>query len=183
MHPWKPWIVLASLAAFAGHAAVIYKWTDADGVIHYSDQSVPGAEKIYVSGPATNGSASTPNANAFPQSAPINLGSAPKLAYNIVAISSPTPDQAFFGDDPIAVALALDPSLKPGDTVTWHLNGKQLDDQGTNTTQFTLPHLDRGTYAIAATVTDAQSGQAQSSPSVTFFVRQPSALSPQHRNP
>ncbi len=175
--------MLASLAAFAGHAAVIYKWTDADGLVHYSDQSVPGAEKIYVNGPALNGSASTPNSNANPQSAPINLGTAPKQAYNIVAISSPTPEQTFFGDDPIGVALALDPSLKPGDTIIWHLNGKQLDDQGTTSTQFTLPHLDRGTYAIAATVTDAQSGQSQSSPSVTFFVRQPSALSPQHRNP
>lgn len=174
--------MLASLAAFAGHAAVIYKWTDADGVVHYSDQSVPGAEKIYVNGPALNGSASTPT-SANPQTAPINLGTAPKQAYNILSISSPTPEQSFFGDEAIGVALALDPNLKPGDTVTWHLNGKQLDDQGPTSTQFTLPHLDRGTYAIAATVTDAQSGQSQSSPSVTFFVRQPSALSPQHRSP
>ena len=49
-------------------------------------------------------------------------------------------------------------------------------------TQFALPHLDRGTYAIAATITDS-SGQSQSTPSVTFYVRQPSALSPQHRTP
>ena len=30
-------------------AAVIYKWTDADGVVHFSDQAVPGAEKILTS--------------------------------------------------------------------------------------------------------------------------------------
>jgi hypothetical protein len=41
--------------------------------------------------------------------------------------------------------------------------------------------LDRGTYTIAATVTDQNTGEAQSSGNVTFFVRQPSALSPQHK--
>jgi hypothetical protein len=172
--------VLASLAAFAGQAAVIYKWTDAQGVVHYSDQSVPGAQKIYTTSPASAGSGAPSNANA---QAPAIPGTTAKQGYSIVAITSPSAEQSFFGDEPIGVALALDPSLKAGDTVTWHLNGQQLADQGPGTTQFTLPHLDRGTYAIAATVTDPQSGQSQSTPSVTFYVRQPSALSPQHRTP
>ena len=48
--------MLASLAAFAGQAAVIYKWTDAQGVVHYSDQPVPGAQKIYTTNPVPAGS-------------------------------------------------------------------------------------------------------------------------------
>jgi len=28
----------------AAHALVVYKWTDAQGVVHFSDQPVPGAE-------------------------------------------------------------------------------------------------------------------------------------------
>lgn len=176
--------MLASLAAFAGQAAVIYKWTDAQGVVHYSDQSVPGAQKIYTTSPAASGSGapSSANANANAQ-APASPGAAAKQGYSIIAVTSPSAEQSFFGDEPIGVALALDPSLKAGDTVTWHLNGQELADQGPGTTQFTLPHLDRGTYAIAATVTDPKSGQSQSTPSVTFYVRQPSALSPQHRTP
>jgi hypothetical protein len=174
--------VLASLAAFAGHAAVIYKWTDAQGVVHYSDQSVPGAQKIYTTSTAGAGASAPSNAAANAQ-APAATGAAAKQEYGIIAITSPSSEQSFFGDEPISVALALDPSLKPGDTVTWHLNGQELADQGSGTTQFTLPHLDRGTYAIAATVTDPKSGRSQSTPSVTFYVRQPSALSPQHRTP
>jgi hypothetical protein len=173
--------VLASLAAFAGQAAVIYKWTDAQGLVHYSDQSVPGAQKIYTTGTTTgSGAPSNPSANA---QAPVTPGATAKQGYSIIAITSPSSEQSFFGDEPIGVALALDPSLKAGDTVTWHLNGQELADQGPGTTQFTLPHLDRGTYAIAATVTDSRSGQTQSTPNVTFYVRQPSALSPQHRTP
>ena len=178
--------MLASLAAFAGQAAVIYKWTDAQGVVHYSDQSVPGAQKIYTTSTAAAGSSAPSNANANANANAAQASAvpgAPAKEYSIVAITSPSSEQSFFGDEPIGVALALDPSLKPGDTVTWHLNGQELADQGPGTTQFTLPHLDRGTYAIAATVTDPKSGQSQSTPSVTFYVRQPSALSPQHRTP
>ena len=54
--------MLACLATFAGQAAVVYKWTDADGVVHYSDQPVPGAEKIYTASSAAVGSASCASA-------------------------------------------------------------------------------------------------------------------------
>ncbi len=174
--------MLASLAAFAGQAAVIYKWTDAQGVVHYSDQSVPGAQKIYTNSPTAGGPGAPSNSNSNAQ-APAIPGSAEKQGYSIIAITSPSAGQSFFGDEPIGVALALEPSLRPGDTVTWHLNGQELANQGPGTTQFTLPHMDRGTYAIAATVTNPNSGESQSTPSVTFYVRQPSALSPQHRTP
>jgi hypothetical protein len=72
----------------------------------------------------------------------------------------------------------LAPSLKPNQKITWHLNGTQLDADGLS---FTMPHLDRGTYNLAATITDQRTGEAQTSNSVTFFVRQPSALAPQHK--
>jgi hypothetical protein len=176
--------VLAGLAAFAGQAAVVYKWTDTDGVIHYSDQPVPGAEKIFTAGsPSTGGSvSSTRPANPGAPSPP-RKNVAPGLNYGRFSITSPVPDQTFFGDDVISVHLALEPGLKPGQTVTWHLNGRQLDDQAPTATQITLPHLDRGTYAVAATVTDQNTGESSSTDSVSFFVRQPSELSPQHKKP
>jgi hypothetical protein len=174
--------VLASLAAFAGQAAVVYKWTDSDGIIHYSDQPVPGAQKIFTaSGPTPGGSVSSAR-SANPEGSP-KQNAAPGANYSQFAITSPLPDQTFFGDDVISVHLALAPPLKPNQTITWHLNGKQLEDQDPTATQFTLPHLDRGTYAIAATITDQTTGESLSTDSVSFFVRQPSALSPQHQRP
>lgn len=179
MHPWRPWIVLATLAAFAAQAAVVYRWTDSDGVIHYSDQPVPGAEKIFTAGSPTGG-------NNAARSAPGAPGTAAKksqqaVAFYQIAITSPAPNQTFFGDEVVSVHLALEPALKPGQTIIWLLNGKQLDDQDPTAIQFTLPHLDRGAYSISATVTDATAGTSQSADSVSFFVRQPSALSPQHK--
>jgi hypothetical protein len=181
MHPWRPWIVLAALAAFAAQATVVYKWTDSDGVVHFSDQPVPGAEKISTG--ATNTATSDspgPAADASATDAQQKKGA---LDYTEFSITSPTPEQSFFGDEPINASLALNPNLKVGQTVTWHLNGAEIDAQGPAATAVTLPHLDRGTYAIAATVTDPATGQSRSSDSVTFYVRQPSELSPQHQKP
>jgi hypothetical protein len=185
MQPWRPWIVLASLAAFAGQAAVVYKWTDSAGVIHYSDQPVPGAEKIFTaSGPSPGGTASSARSSATPGApAPRKNATAPGLNYTQYSITSPAPDQTYFGDDVISVHLALEPGLKPEHIITWHLNGKDLSDLGPSATQFSLPHLDRGTYALAATITDQTTGESLSTDSVSFFVRQPSALAPLHQKP
>jgi hypothetical protein len=179
MHLRKSWLVMGALAAVAVQAATIYKWTDADGVVHYSDQPVPDAEKVYTSSAPTPASRGAGPARANP------AGSAPKktsaaLDYASFAISSPKPDETFFGDNQVSVHLNLEPGLKANQTITWHLNGKQLEDQADNTS-FLLPRLDRGNYAIAATITDQQTGESQSTDSVSFFVRQPSELAPQHK--
>ncbi len=179
MHPRILCFVLGALAAFGASATVVYKWVDADGVVHYSDQAVPGAEKIYTSSAAKSGTVvPLPGANQAAKKPP---GKA--AGFTQLAITSPAADQTFFGDEVIGVNLALTPALSPGQIITWHLNGKQLADQPPDATSFVLPHLDRGAYAIAATVTDQTTGESQSTPSVSFFVRQPSALSPQHKSP
>jgi hypothetical protein len=177
MHHRRLWILPAVLAAFAVQAAVVYKWTDSNGLVHYSDQPVPGAEKIITNGGSLNGMTSTASPGAAAgASAPKPV--VPGIAYTQFTIVSPTPDQAFFGDETVGVHLALEPNLIPGQSLTWHLNGKELEEQGT---QFTLPHLDRGTYVIAATITDQKTGSSQTTDSVNFFVRQPSELAPQHK--
>ena len=167
---------LSLLAAFAVQAAVVYKWVDADGVVHFSDQPSPGAEKIFTSS-SSAGTVTSPSRSPGGALQPRNVA-ASGLGYSEFSITSPVNDQTFFGDDVIAVHLNLEPSLKPNQSVTWHLNGKQLD---TAATAFSMPHLDRGAYALAATITDQQTSDSQTSNTVTFYVRQPSALAPLHK--
>jgi Domain of unknown function (DUF4124)/Penicillin-Binding Protein C-terminus Family len=174
MHLRRLWIALPLLAAVTAGAGAIYKWTDADGVVHYSDQATPGAEKIEITTGSANGvgGATRAPSTAQPQKTPESA--------QTLSIESPANEQVFFGDDIVPVRMHADPSLRPDQSVVWHLNGKQLDDQPPTATSFTLQSLPRGTYAIAATVTDA-AGQSQSTNSVTFYVRQPSELGPQHK--
>jgi Domain of unknown function (DUF4124) len=174
------WIALGLFAALAAGAAVIYKWTDADGVTHYSDQAVPGAEKIVTSSGSANGIGGGARAqtNAASTNAPPT-----GPAFSVFTIDAPAKEQVFFGDEIVPVRLSLQPGLRPNQTITWHLNGTQLNDQGPDATAFALQDLPRGTYTIAATVTDSGTGESRSTDSVTFYVRQPSELAPQHKKP
>ena len=156
---------------------MVYKWTDADGVVHYSDQAVPGAEKIVTSSGTLN-SMAAPRASA--PSAP-NKATPSHLRYNLFSIESPAKEQVFYGDEVVPVRLGLDPDLKPKQEISWTLNGSPLTEQGPNAVTFALPTLARGTYVITATVTDSITGESQSADSVTFYVRQPSELDPLHR--
>jgi hypothetical protein len=144
-------------------------------VVHYSDQSAPGAEKIFTATAPSAGPSSGPRNNAGP--AP-KKPPASSLNYSEFMITSPAPDQTFFGDDIIGVHLSLVPGLKANHTLVWHLNGKELDNPS-DPFSFTIPRQDRGTFNLTATITDQATGESQSSNNVTFYVRQPSQLSPQ----
>ena len=171
-------MALALFASFAAGAAVVYKWTDQDGVVHFSDQPVPGAEMIITAGAAANGiSAGASRAAPLPR----NAAATAVAAVAALAIESPAREQVFFNDDVVPVRLHVEPALQPTQTIAWNLNGAQLTDQGPQTLSFALQTLPRGTYVIGATVTDTATGSSQTADSVTFYVRQPSALSPQHK--
>ena len=107
----------------------------------------------------------------------------PGLIYSRMSITSPHADQTFFGDDVVNVALSLEPALKPNQTITWHLNGGQLEDQGPTATGFSLPRLERGAYTLEATITDQKTGESIKADSVNFFMREPSALAPLRPKP
>jgi hypothetical protein len=163
---------------------VIYKWTDADGVVHYSDQAVPGAEKIVTSSGSSNGiGGGTGPSHAPSAGATAGKKATSRLEYAAFSIESPTREQVFFGEEIIPVRLRLDPDLKPNQAISWYLNGSLLGDQPPTAHSFTLQSLSRGTYQLSASITDTVTGESQASEGVTFYVRQPSELAPQHRKP
>lgn len=176
MHLRRLWIVLGFFVALRAEAAVIYKWTDANGVVHYSDQAVPGAEQIIVSGGASKGIV----AGAHVSPTALNKATPTALANAVFTISSPAKEQVFFNDQAVSAHVDINPALAPTQTLTWELNGTALTDQGPNAVSFVLPTLPRGTYTLTATLADPSTGESRTD-SVTFYVRQPSELSPLHR--
>ena len=159
-------------------AAVIYKWTDADGVVHFSDQAVPGAEKILTSSGSSARSGAAPAASntaatAQPKPKPAALN------FTQFSIVSPANQETITGNQPINVNLALEPQLKSNQSLTWTLDGSALSNQA-NATSFTLEDVPRGTHTIIATVED-QSGESKSTEPVTFYVMRTNLLSPQRK--
>lgn len=179
MHLLRRLIVLGLFAAVGAQAAVVYKWTDADGVVHYSDQPEPGAEKIYTSAEALN--RATPTRAGPGSSARTQKVIKPGLTYTVFSISSPSAEQTFI-DEPVPVRLDLTPQLQHGHTLTWRLNGQALADQQ-DSLQFTLTDVPRGAYTLTATIDDAENQESASAASISFYVKQPTVLGPQHKNP
>jgi len=167
---------VAVLGPVTVHSTVVYKWTDADGVVHFSDQSVPGAERIVTSTGLKGIGGPVPQAADAPAKAKV-----PKLAFVQFAISSPASQETFTGNQPVLVHLELAPELGPTQGITWFLNGQPLTNQAPDAVQFTLEDLPRGTYSLSATVVDQASGESKSADSVTFFVQRPSTQSPTHK--
>ena len=180
MHLRRSWLGLGWFAALAAgvaaQATVVYKWTDPDGLVHFSDQPVPGAERIVTSsGPGRLGTVVPPSTSGAP---PAKAKEAKGLQFAQFSITSPGKEETITGNQPVNVHLALEPELTPTQTISWALNGQPLTNQAPDATQFTLDDLPRGTYTLSATISDQSSGETKSAETVTFYVVKTSLLSP-----
>lgn len=162
-------------------AATVYKWIDADGVVHFSDQPADGAEKITTSSGSTRGILTGPAPGATAQDKPKTTS----FADTQVTIVSPAHEQTFSGAEAVTATLSVEPAPKSAHqfSITWTLNGSPVGE-GADAISFTLPEAltaSRGSYTLGATVTDPVSGESKSAAPVTFSVLRPSLLSPQHK--
>jgi hypothetical protein len=173
------WIALCA-SALTVQAAVVYKWTDADGVVHFSDQPVPGAERIVTASGSLHGGLSAPGGSNGAPAKPKSGPASPTITQ--FSIVSPGHEQMITGNQPVNVRLDLEPTLTPAQAISWYLNGAPVS-QPPDSVQFTLTDLTRGTYILTATILDRDTGETKSADPVTFYVAQPSLLSPQHKSP
>ena len=173
-------LILAGLAvSLAAASQEIYRWVDKNGVVHYSDQpDSPNAELINVIEPnAYEAADAAPAATSRGGSADEPEEEPAGVPYTSLSISSPAPDEVFFGADAVvSVSADLTGELRPDDTVVFFLNGERKQADGLGTEFAGLP---RGTYFLRASVLDSGGKPVITSQQTTFHVRQPSINSPQ----
>jgi hypothetical protein len=176
-------MLAACSLAFAG--ATVYKWVDEDGVVHYSDQPHPNAQKVQVQSAQTY-PASAPNPAAYARNAGSpNDSAAPgnANAYQGCAIVQPGDQQNFANLDSLNIVVQTDPPLHAGDQIFVTLDGQPLNGGAPTGAQFTVSPIDRGDHTLQATVRDAQGNVLCQAPGVTFSVHQPSVLNPANQVP
>jgi hypothetical protein len=154
-----------------GGATTLYRWVDAQGVIHFSDTPQPGAEKIQVSPAQTFPSTPVPGSEAAP---PV-----PASVYEACDISQPTPEQSLYAPQVVGISVRVVPDLREGDQLSVTVDGHALASIEGSALDFELPMPDRGAHMLQAVVRDAEGRTLCTSPSVTFYVQRPSLLSPQ----
>jgi hypothetical protein len=158
-------------------AAEVWKWVDAKGVTHYSDQPIPGAVKIEVR--AGNISEAR---SAQPLSNPADSQSQSQTeqgSYREFQIVRPTKDQNIINTGgEVAVEISIAPPLRATHRLNLYLDGKLVAGFPHNTASYALTAVPRGMHTLTAVVTDATGNTIQEAPPVTFNVRQESIAQP-----
>ncbi len=170
-------LLLAALLAFAplrGDPAKVYKWTDAQGNVVYSDTPRPGAEEIEI---LTEPAGIEP---VRPEKMPPPRPQAPGQVYGAVIIASPTEGQIL--QDPegwVSVSLAVEPPLQvsQGDAIRLKLDGQTLDTRYTGS-EIAIPSVPRGTHTVQAEIVNPAGNVLTASAAVTFHMHAPSAQAP-----
>ena len=169
-------LVLAALAAASTCLAqTMYRWVDAQGVVHFSDTPQPGAQAIPLPSAQTYRAPPVP---AAPLAATSPAPAAP-TGYQSCAITQPAADADLFAPEALNISVQVVPSLHPGDQLSVTFDGTTLPASASGAMNFELSSPERGTHTITAVVLSADGQTLCSAPAVSFSVQRPSLLSPQ----
>ncbi|MCC7410503.1 MAG: DUF4124 domain-containing protein [Gammaproteobacteria bacterium] len=162
---------LALLVATAAHGA-IYKWTDGEGNVIYSDQPHPGAEQLEAVGVQT---LDTP---PLPPPPPANPEPPKPLPYTELVIGTPANDATLRDNTGnVQVSVRLSPPLQTPfrHALQLYVDGQPYGDPGT-TTSFMLVNVDRGRHTLRVAVVDGEGSEVKSSPPSVFQLHRASVL-------
>lgn len=169
-------LLLASLPAWGA----IYRWTDSQGNIHFSDKPHPGAKRVDHLPPLETYSPPNlpPAHTSQPQSQSNGQGSAkPRDRYQTLRLTHPQPKQTFrSAERKVAVTVKVTPGLATarGDKLVYYLDGKRVAGP-TTSTHIVLNNVNRGTHDVAAAVVGANGKELIRSVPVTFYMKPPIA--------
>lgn len=155
-------LLLLFLTGFAlAGAAEVYRWTDAEGVVHFGDQPVKGAETIKV--PPMQVISPLPVEQLRERAGAVAGG-----PYSTLQVISPEPDEALRSNTgEVSIQLALSPALLRGHHLFVTVDGVERE---TPATTMNLSNLTRGGHTVLAQVKDARGKVLISSETVHFFV-------------
>jgi hypothetical protein len=153
-----------------GGTTTVYRWVDAQGVVHYSDQPHPNAQKLEVRGAQTF-SALPPGDTSSPAPEEPQPSAA---AYQSCTIAQPADQQMLMNVYQATAVVQTSPALRQGDDVRLFVDGKQVSGSGTS---FTFPVF-RGQHSVQAVIEDSTGQIVCETSTVTFFVHQPSIQNP-----
>ena len=159
-------ILVGVLAATAALADDAWRWTDDEGVVHYSDVPTDGAEQINLSeynkktGARISNGRTTPSTNE-PEEA---------VAYESITISSPGHEETLWNIEGLLnVSVVVTPELKPGHRIRAYYDGDARDVNGPS---FQILEVPRGTHSLQAEVVDATGRVVVRSSANRFYVQQ-----------
>lgn len=166
-------------------ATEVYRWVDADGLVHYSDRPQEGAETIVIpeaqtfSTPAPQSSRSS----AAASSSRSETDQEESPGYSNFEIVSPKQEEVFWNiGGELSVSLRARPRIQSGHTIHLIMDGREVQRLQRGRMQARLTDVFRGTHTLVAEVRDSGGKTIARSDSVQFTVQQTSIQNPNNPN-
>ena len=172
-------LCLFAFASQAQEAKVqLWKWTDANGVVHYSDTPGPGAVRVDLAVPQAQPPAPAPAASQSSGSIQVATPN-----YKSLTIVAPADQTSYFDADAVVnVQVESSPMLLEGDQIFLYVDGQRFGSSGDAYT-YSLPNLPRGSHTLRAVIFDANGKEKIRSALVTVYLKQPTATNPLNQGP
>jgi hypothetical protein len=171
-------MLLALIAAPALAGQTVWKWVDEKGVTHYSDQPVPGAERVEIAVSRT-GTVATPRASTPSSSSGANAPQGAVANYRNFEILKPgNQDTIPNSGGTVDVRLRYEPALQVGHAVYLYLDGRLVQDFPPSALEYTLRDVPRGEHSLIAVIHNERGTRIQETEQIRFTVRQESIAQP-----
>lgn len=150
-------------------SAQIYKYTDANGNVVFTNQPPGGVQSEEVK-------IQQPNTVKVAPSTPVDSGSGSgeeqnQDAYETLELGNLPDDEALRANNgTFSVTVTIAPALRNGHNLRLILDGQPYDEPSPATSR-QLTNIDRGEHQLAVEVVDSQGQTIQGSPAQTFTVQ------------
>ena len=162
-------IALVSTLAAGAVLAQAYKWTDEDGIVHYSDRPIEGAVRIQLPSDGRR-----PRPRPAPQQAVAGAddGTAQtqQFRYTTLSIGYPSAEETLWNIEGVLnVSLKVAPELQPGHRVRVYFDGRP---RMVTSASFQIEEVYRGVHNIQAEIIDESDALMIRSIPNRFYVQQ-----------
>jgi hypothetical protein len=155
-------------------AADLYKWTDAQGQVHYGDDPHKGAKRL----PNDAVQSYSPPRRSTHLSPKAKDKSQGFTGYSEVTIVNPQADETIWDNEGgLAVRARVEPGLQSGlgHKLQFLLDG-QPAGAAEDSVSMTLTEIERGSHSLSAIVVDGDGKQLARAPSINFHIKKVSRL-------
>ena len=171
----KPYLIIM-LALFSGSVscAQIYRWTDASGIVHFSDIPHEGAETVNLPKSQTQMPSSPKQRQSNSASGQSSEQSAEAGdSYEQVSIAEPQNEATIRNNQGmVPILVSLQPPLMKEHKLQLLFDGKVMGAPQSDTA-FILNGIERGSHTIAVNVIDSQGAVLATTEAVTIFMHRP----------
>ena len=163
----RPILFLASLLAASAVCAQAYRWVDEDGVVHYSDRPIEGAEEVVL--PKANTTTVRRYDRDAPEPEPQSSANEP-LRYQSLTITSPSSEETLWNiEGQLTVQIEVTPALQQGHRMRLYFDG---EGQDISSTTVQLNEVWRGEHNLQAEILNETGMPLIRSNPLRFYVQQ-----------